>query len=104
MSTQKNLHDLFNGTILTREAVKKQYALAIMIAVLMCFYIGFGFHADKQHRDLDAKKKELQDAKYELLTTRATLIELTRQSTLAGELKKHGSQIKPNEKPLIKIH
>jgi hypothetical protein len=97
------LKEILNGSIMTRESVRKQYRLLGLIAALAFLYIYCGYVCQHQKHRTGDLKKELQDADYELLTLEAELTDMTRQSSVETELQSRGSRLKTNTQPVIRI-
>lgn len=93
--------ELMSGEFLIRDWVKQQYALLILIGLLVFLYIFFGFQAQRQQHHLTRLQKEWQAKHFEQLTIEAELTERTRQSAIARELNAVGSELKTNKKPVI---
>lgn len=99
MDVQK-IQTLFNGELLRKEWVRKQYKLFGLIVVLLFLYILCGYRSMKQQRHLSDLKKEVKEAKMEYLTISAKRVEMTRQSTISAALKQQQSKIKENRIPV----
>jgi len=95
--------EVLSGEFLTRDWFRRQYALFILIGILVFLYIFFGFQAQRQQHQLTGLQKELQAKHFEQLTIEAELTERTRQSTMSRELSAMGSELKINKKPVIHI-
>lgn len=93
---------MMSGEVLI-SAMKQQRKLLILIAVLFFIYILVGYMSMMQQRELTNAKQRMLDAKYEYMTRSAQLVDLTRQSTVANELRARGSRLQENKKPPIKI-
>lgn len=97
------LKQIMNGDFFRREEVKAQYPMAVLVAILLFLYILIGFAAGKQQRHLTDLRREVRELKFEYLTISAQLVETTRQSNVAAELKRRGSKLEPNKEPVIRI-
>lgn len=95
------LREVLTGNILTREFVKKQRKLLMLIAALIFVYIYFGYLAQRQHRHLAEIQQQIEEASYMQLTINAKLTDITRPSSIAKQLEEHGSNLKQLTKPVI---
>lgn len=102
MDVQK-IQTLFNGELLRKEWVRKQYKLFGLIVVLLFLYILCGYRSMKQQRHLSDLKKEVKEAKMEYLTISAKRVEQTRQSTISAALLNNNSKVKQNREPVLYI-
>ena len=103
MKRKITLQEVLNGDFLTRAWFKKQYRLILLICGLIFLYILSDFSAQRQHNRLTQTEKELQDARFVYQTLHATLVEQTRQSSVAATLKERGSNIQENTRPVTRI-
>lgn len=97
------LQDVLNGNIFSSDWLKKQYKLIGLILFLVMVYVYAGYRAEQQHKRLGDLQEELQDAEYELLTLQSELTDMTRQSSVAGELERRGSRLQTNKTPAVRI-
>ena len=98
-----SLKEILSGDILTKAWFKRQYKLIGLISVLIFMYIHCGYLSQRQQRNLSEAQKELQDAKFVLLSLNAELMEKTRQSSISKILENKGSKVKPSNTPAIRI-
>lgn len=97
------LKQIMNGDFFRRDEVKAQYPMVVLVAILLFLYILIGFAAGKQQRQLTDIRREVRELKFEYLTISAQLVETTRQSNVASELKRRGSKLEPNITPVTRI-
>ena len=97
------LQEILNGQIFTRETIKKQYKLFALAALLLIIYIYAGYYAQTQFSRMTQTQKQLKEAEYELQTLQSKLTDLTKQSSLADELKKRDSKVKESIYPPKRI-
>ena len=98
-----NVRDILNGNILTKNFIRKQYWLIIMIAVLAFLYIDNRYYCETQLAKEIELKKKIQDAKYESLTISAELMEISRQSNVMKAVNDNGLNLIENTTPPIVI-
>jgi len=98
-----NVRDVLTGNILTKNFIRKQYGLIIMIAVLAFLYIDNRYYCETQLAKEIELKKQIQDAKYESLTISAELMEISRQSNVMKAVNDNGLNLIENTTPPIVI-
>lgn len=97
------IRDIFNGNILTKKFLQKQYGLIIMIAALTFLYVDNRFYCETQlAKEIELKKKIL-DAKYESLTISAELMEISRQSNVMNKVNESGINLIQSFTPPVVI-
>jgi hypothetical protein len=97
------LRDVLNGNILTKNFLKKQYGLIIMISVLTFFYVDNRYNCEMQLAQEIELKKKILDAKYESLTISAELMQISRQSNVLKMVRENGSDLIETQSPPIVI-
>ncbi len=86
--------DFLNGSILSKNFIKKQYGLMFMIAILAFIYIDNRYYCEKQISKEVKLKKELQDVKFESLTISAELTKLSRRTYVLDFINSKGLDLK----------
>jgi len=97
------LRDVINGNFLTKKFFQKQYGLLIMIAILLFMYVDNRYYCETQQVKVIELKKQIQDVKYESLTTSAQLMELSRQSNVLAKVKERGLNLAETDTPPVVI-
>jgi hypothetical protein len=93
------VRDIINGDILTKNFLRKQYALIGLIAFLTFMYVDNRFYCETQMSRVIELKKKIKDVKYESLTVSAQLMEISRQSSILKLLNEKGLDLKVIETP-----
>ncbi len=86
--------DVLNGNILSKNFIKKQYGLFLMIAILILFYVDNRYKTEKNISKEVKLKKELQDVKFESLTISAELTKLSRRTYVLDYINSKGLNLK----------
>ncbi|MBR4520330.1 MAG: hypothetical protein IKO63_02855 [Paludibacteraceae bacterium] len=94
---------ILNGDIFSAKRVSKHYLLFALIGVYIFISILMGFISEVQYVRIGALKKELKEARNEELTISSELVNSTRQSAIAKQLKENGSELREANKPIIVI-
>lgn len=97
------LQKILNGDIFRTERVSRHYRLLALIGIYIFVSILMGFVSEWQYVRIGALKKELQDARNEELTISSELVNSTRQSAIARQLKEKGSKVREADKPATVI-
>ena len=95
--------DILNGNILTKNFLRKQYGLLIMIAALTFLYVDNRFYCETQLAKEIELKKKIQDVKYESLTISAELMQLSRESNVLNLVNASGMNLQQTVTPPIVI-
>jgi len=98
-----SFRDVLNGNILTKNFLRKQYGLIIMISVLTFLYVDNRYNCEMQLAKEIELKKEILDAKYEFLTISAELMQISRQSNVLKMVKTNGLDLIETQSPPIVI-
>ncbi len=100
----KLLHNILDGTILTRKRFVKSLPFAIYIVVLMIIYISGIFKTEKKLIEISNINKELKELRFEYITSKAKVMQLKHSSVVADKLLERGIKIPVDqpEKILIK--
>lgn len=86
----KGFADVLNGNFLTRDNVIGHLPFIFYICFLMLCYIGYGYFAEKNVKDLVRIEAELKDLKAQSLTSHSTLEQIKQQSRIAEAIKELG--------------
>ncbi len=95
--------DILNGNILTKNFLRKQYGLLIMIAALTFLYVDNRFYCETQLAKEIEMKKKIQDVKYESLTISAELMQISRESNVLSLVNASGLNLQQTVTPPIVI-
>jgi hypothetical protein len=98
-----NIKEFFNGNILTKNFLKKQYLLLILIVVLAALYTDNRYASERQITRINELNKKIKDARYESLTISANLMETSKQSNIASMLEARGINLMQGTKPPVVI-
>ncbi|HEY5590549.1 MAG TPA: FtsL-like putative cell division protein [Paludibacter sp.] len=97
------IRDILNGEILSKNFLKKQYGLFIMIALLAFMYVDNRYSCETQMAKEIELKKKIQDLKYESLTISSELMQISRQSSVLNMVKASGINLVETATPPIVI-
>lgn len=97
------IRDILNGEILSKNFLKKQYGLFIMIALLAFMYVDNRYSCETQMAKEIELKKKIQDFKYESLTISSELMQISRQSSVLNMVKASGINLVETATPPIVI-
>ncbi len=97
------LRDIINGNILTKNFLKKQYPLLILIAFLAFLYVDNRYSSETQLSKVLKLKREIQDIKYESLTISAELMKVSKQSNVRKMIYERGLSLSDSNTPPVMI-
>lgn len=101
ISVGKSLTSVLDGSFLTKENLLKQIPFMVFITFLGIFYIANSYNAEKTIIDINRTKKQLEELRYEYITTKSTLMFQSKQSEVAYRLA--ASQVKESTVPPVKL-
>lgn len=101
VSVGKTMVHILDGSFLTRQNLLRQIPFIVFITFLGVFYIANSYNAEKTIIEISKTKKELQELRYEYITTKSSLMFASKQSEVAYRLA--NSQVKESTVPPIKL-
>lgn len=101
VSFSKSAASILDGSFLTRENLLSQLPFIIFITFLAIFYIANSYNAEKTIIEINRTKKQLEELRYEYITTKSNLMFQSKQSEVAYRLV--ASQVKESTVPPIKL-
>lgn len=97
------VRDVINGNLLTKNFIKKQYKLILLMAFLAVVYVNNRYVCETQLAHAIELKKQIKDLKYESLTISAQLMGVSRQTSIMQLLNEKGIALKEAKTPAIVI-
>ncbi len=88
----------FLGGEILKVSTFKFFPYLVFVTFLAFIYIANNYYAERKIRKINHLRKELKESRYEYITTKSKLTELTKQSQLAKKLGKSG--IKESTDPI----
>lgn len=101
ISIGKSLTSVLDGSFLTKENLLKQIPFMVFITFLGIFYIANSYNAEKTIIEINRTKKQLEELRYEYITTKSSLMFQSKQSEVAYRLA--ASEVKESTVPPIKL-
>lgn len=98
----RTIRSILDGSFLTRERVVKAIPYLLFLFLLTLAYIANVFYVEKINREMDDVDKELQELRFEYITTKSRLMKESKASEVAKKLEKEG--IRPSTAPPDKIN
>jgi len=96
-----SFRSILGGSFLTDDRTSKNFPFLLFLAFLGIIYIGNSFYAEKNIRKVERMQKELRELRYKHISTKAVLMQRSRQSKVASVLEQKG--IKESTTPPKKI-
>jgi hypothetical protein len=97
----KGLHDIIGGDLLSKHAVLNNLPFFIFLAVLALFYISNTYYTEKTFKQIEKIKNELKELRYQSITTKAKMLDISKQTEIAKKVGQLG--IKETTTPPYKI-
>jgi hypothetical protein len=97
----RSLKSILDGTFLTRERFFKALPFLLYLVALALAYIANVYYLEKTIRQMDDTERELQELRFEYITTKSGLMNQSKSSVVAKRLEKEG--IRPSTTPPEKI-
>mgnify|MGYP000880625793 FL=1 len=101
VSVSKSVAHILDGSFLTKQNLVKQIPFIIFLTLLGVFYIANSYNAEKTIIEISKTKKELEELRYEFISTKSKLMFASKQSEIAYKLA--NSKVKESTVPPIKI-
>ena len=86
----RNVNAVLSGKFLTRAYVLSHLGFIFFCVFIMVCYIGYGYFAEKNLKELAQSESDLQELKARNLSTHAKLEQLKQQSHVAQSIKNLG--------------
>ena len=100
----KMFRSIIDGTFFYKGLIKKNLAYIIFCTLLLVFYIGNRYKSEDQLSKIAQLEREINDLRYESITTSAELMSVSRQSEVARLVKKRGIDLKESIKAPQRIY
>ena len=97
-----SLHSIVGGSFLTRNNLVKQVRFILFVTLIGVFYIANSYNAEKTIIEISRIKRELEELRFEYITTKSNLMFHSKQSEVAIKLKSTG--VKESLVPPVKIY
>ncbi len=91
--------EIFN--VFKRNEIAKAMPFVLFVTVLLIFYIGNSYYAERVIRDIEKTKNELKERRAEYISTMSQLASESKQSEVARELSSY--ELKESKQPPRKI-
>ena len=88
------IRSILDGTFFYKGLIKKNLTYIIFCSLLLVFYIGNRYKSEDQLTHIAKLEKEINDLRYESITTSAELMSVSRQSEVSRLVKDRGLNLK----------
>jgi hypothetical protein len=102
-SFARGVNTLLSGRFLTREYVQQNLPFIFFVVAVMVCYIGYGYFAEKNVKDLVEAEAHLREIKSQNLSIHARLEQLKQQSQVAESIRDLGLVESTTPPTLIRI-
>jgi len=90
--------DIISGDILEKGEASKLFPLLTWMTLLAFLYITNSYQAEEKSREINRKQKDLKELRYQYISNKSRLMNMSKQSEVEKILKKRG--FKENIEPL----
>jgi len=90
--------DIISGDILEKKESSRLFPLLIWLTFLAFLYITNNYHAEEKIREISRKQKDIKELRYQYISKKSKLINMSKQSEVEKILEKRG--FKENTQPL----
>jgi hypothetical protein len=97
----KAAQSIMDGTILTKDKVVRLLPFVLYLTLLIIIYVANSYYAEKTMIQMDRLKQELEELRYQYISSKSNLMFIGQQSEVAKRLEKQG--IKESKIPPHKI-
>ncbi len=99
----KSVHDVLDGSFLTKERFLRSMPFIIFLMVLGVLYITNIFHVERTKRQIDDLEEQLRELRYEYITSRSKLMYESKPSEIVLKLKETGigESLEPPKKIIV---
>lgn len=106
MNAGKSFSALSDGSLLNRENLVLQIPFILFMTLIAMMYIANSYNAEKTIIDISRTKKELEELRFEYITTKSELMFHSKQSEVAAKLINSGikESVVPPGKLYTKAH
>lgn len=104
-SVGKSVSAVFDGKFLNRENLVHQVPFILYMTFIAVMYIANSYNAEKTIIEISKTKKELEELRYEYITTKSELMFHSKQSEVAAKLVNSGikESVVPPGKLYVKV-
>lgn len=103
VKTGSFMKELLSGSMVSEKIILKNLGYVALITILLAFYIGNRFHAEKITRESTRLQREVKDLRAEALSTSADLMYVSRQSEVFRLIREKGISLEEMKTPPYKL-
>jgi len=86
----RSVHSMLDGSFLTKEKFIRAMPFIIFLMILGVIYITNIFHVERSMRQIDDLEEELRELRYEYISSRSKLMNISKTSEIVIKLKETG--------------
>jgi hypothetical protein len=102
-NTGSFVKELLSGTMVSEKIILQNLGYIVLITLLLAFYIGNRFHAEKITRESGRLQREVKDLRAEALSISADLMYISRQSEVYRIVREKGLNLEELKTPPYKL-
>ena len=97
------MKELLSGTMVSEKLILQNLGYLSMVTLLLAFYIGNRFHAEKITREATKIQREVKDLRAEALSISSDLMYISRQSEVYRLVRERGLDLEEMKTPPYKL-
>ncbi|HLN56027.1 MAG TPA: FtsL-like putative cell division protein [Bacteroidales bacterium] len=97
------MKELMSGSMVSEKIILSNLGYVALVTVLLAFYIGNRFHAEKITRQMSKLNREVKDLRAEALSTSADLMYVSRQSEVYKLVREKGLNLEELKTPPYRL-
>ncbi|MGE5418793.1 MAG: FtsL-like putative cell division protein [Chloroflexota bacterium] len=97
------MKELMSGSMVSEKIILSNLGYVTLVTVLLAFYIGNRFHAEKITRQTSKLTREVKDLRAEALSTSADLMYVSRQSEVYKLVREKGLNLEELKTPPYRL-
>jgi len=97
------INEIFDGSFMTRDALRRNIKLILLIVACIFIYISNHYAVIMNLSEIDTLQKELTDVKYDALTISSELMRESRQSYVRDKVNERGIGLEDSKIPPFTI-
>ena len=99
----ESMKDLLDGKLLVDTGLRRNIRFIMFLTLLGILYIANGYHTEKLYMEKVALEKEVDELRFESITTASELIRLSVQSEVEKRIREAGLDLVQSRVPPVKI-
>lgn len=101
---ENSVEELLDGRILADKVIRRNIAFILFLTFLGLFYIANGYSTEKLYKKKVKMEKEVQELRFESITSAAQLMFMSKQSEVKKRINREGLNLQESKEPPVKLY